>query len=72
MSYTLAIGRITNEEARSMMTISLVALLLQGSDAQSGSVSTIQIVAGIGAVILVAIVIMRRKRASKKEQDEEF
>ena len=34
--------------------------------------ATVQIVAGVGAVILVALAIMRHKSRSKKEADDEF
>ncbi|HUK19212.1 MAG TPA: hypothetical protein VLW65_22475 [Bryobacteraceae bacterium] len=33
---------------------------------------TVQIVAGVGAVILIALAIMRHKSKSKKEADDEF
>ncbi len=49
----------------------LPALLLQETaPAGSGGPSTIQIVAGVLAVVLVAVIIMRRKKTSKKEEDE--
>ena len=34
--------------------------------------STVQIVAGVGAVVLIALAIMRHKSKSKKEADDEF
>jgi hypothetical protein len=33
---------------------------------------TVQIVAGIGAVLLIVLAIMRHKRKSKKESEDEF
>ena len=34
--------------------------------------STVQIVAGIGAVVLIALAILRHKSRAKKETDDEF
>ena len=57
------------------MTVSplLLSLLFQDeAPAQTGSPVMLRVVTGVLALVLVGIVIWRRKRAAKKEEDEEF
>lgn len=58
-----------------MQLTSVLPMLLFLQDAAPSSdagSNTIRIIAALGALLLLGIVIMRRKRAPKKDEDEEF
>jgi hypothetical protein len=54
------------------MALSTIIALLQEAPAadSNGSAGTIRIVAGILALVLVGIIVMRRKGSKKKDEDE--
>jgi MYXO-CTERM domain-containing protein len=58
------------------MTVSsllfLTLLFQDDAPAQTGSPVMLRVVAALGALVLVGIVIWRRKRTAKKEEDDEF
>lgn len=48
----------------------LLAVLLQENAPAEGGTSTVRIVAGVLALVLLGIVIVRRKKSAKKDEDE--
>jgi high-affinity Fe2+/Pb2+ permease len=55
-----------------LMRSSLAALFQDAPAEPEGSATALRIGTGVLALILVGIVILRRKRAAKKQEDDEF
>ncbi len=55
-----------------MLLSTLIALLQDAPAPASDSQGTVKIVAGVLALVLVGIIIMRRKGTSKKKDEDEF
>jgi uncharacterized membrane protein SirB2 len=54
------------------MTLTTLIALLQEAPASDSANTTVKIVCGVLALILVGIIVMRRKSAGKKKDEEEF
>jgi len=55
-----------------MSLTTLIAFLQDAPAPAGGTQSTVKIVAGVLAFVLVVIIIMRRKSGGKKKEEEEF
>jgi hypothetical protein len=53
-----------------MALSTIIALLQEAPAGSSGSAGTIRIIAGVLALVLVGVIIMRRKGSKKKDEDE--
>jgi hypothetical protein len=55
-----------------MSLSTLIALLQDAPAPASDSQGTVKIVAGVLALVLVGVIVMRRKSSSKKKDEDEF
>ena len=53
-----------------MALSTIIALLQEAPAAGNSSAGTIRIIAGVLALVLVGVIIMRRKGSKKKDEDE--